>query len=47
MQEQFVLPPSKTLEKVMYVSNKNRKKQESQSYDGHCKQDFPPKIARG
>ena len=45
MKEHKVVPPSESLKKVLYVSNEKRKKQESQSYDGHCEKDFPQKIA--
>ena len=47
MKEHKVLPPAKSLKKVLYVSNEKCKKQEPQSYNGHCEKDFPHKIARG
>ena len=43
--EARLLPASKSLKKVLYVSNEKSKKQESRSYDGHGKKDFPYKIA--
>lgn len=40
-----MLPAPKGLKKILHISYQQSKKQEAHSNNGHCKKDFPFKIA--
>ena len=41
----IIVPPPKSLKKVLHISNEKSKEQEAQPNNGHGKKDFPNKIA--